>query len=304
MAEIDAAKDLLEQAGLDPVNLFADRGDGYADWCHNIPYPPGREAAHKAIGYAVRRSADASPWHRWWTDSAEPILHSLPDGGSLVGRRHQLVESFTSRMVAAGVDRFAAAGMAATWWEGSFYELQTAASRGWKAVIDAWLTTAEASESDKNAPNLADQAVIKLLAESQLAERTALADEHARLDAFIRAPEASDEQALSAAVVKRLKSARTQAKKNLRAIEGSLLIAARQSLDAMPPADAPAKAIGVLRSRIEELVTDHSATIERSVLAWYDNLVNKYGTNLHELEAQRDAAAARLDHHLKDLGYG
>ena len=37
-------------------------------------------------------------------------------------------------------------GMAATWWEESFFELQTAASRGWKAVIEAWLTTAEASQ--------------------------------------------------------------------------------------------------------------------------------------------------------------
>ncbi|MXY75864.1 MAG: SAM-dependent DNA methyltransferase, partial [Acidimicrobiia bacterium] len=217
MAEIDGAKDLLEQAGLDPVNLFADRGDGYADWCHNIPYPPGREAAHKAIGYAVGRSADASPWHRWWTDIAEPVLYSLPGEGSLVGRRHQLVENFTSCMVAAGVDRFAAAGMAATWWEESFYELQTAASRGWQAVIDAWLTTAEASEDDKNAPNLADQAVMKLLAEPELAARTFLVDEHARLDAQIKDAAASEGNALSPAEIKKLKSVRTKAKKNLKA---------------------------------------------------------------------------------------
>ena len=72
----------------------------------------------------------------------------------------------------------------------------------------------------------------------------------------------------------------------------------------MPPADAPAQAIGVLRSRIEKLVADHFADIERSTLAWYDNLVNKYGTTLHQLEAERDKAAARLDKHLKRLGYG
>lgn len=202
MAEIDDARDLLEQAGLDPVTLFADRGDGYADWCHNITSPPGREAAHKAIGYAVAQRAATSPWPRWWADSAEPMLRRLPDNGIQVGQRHQLVADFTSRMVADGVDRFSAAGMAATWWEDSFYELQTAASRGWKAVIDAWLTTTEASEDDKNSPNLADRAVIKLLAESQLVERTALADEHARLDDFIKAAENSDEHALSAAVAK------------------------------------------------------------------------------------------------------
>ena len=67
-------------------------------------------------------------------------------------------------MTPAGMDRFTAAGMAATWWENSVHELQTAVSRGWKAVIEAWLTTAEASQDDKNIPDLADQTAIKLLA--------------------------------------------------------------------------------------------------------------------------------------------
>ena len=299
-AEIDAAKDLLEQAGLDPATLFADRGDGYVDWCHNIPHPSGREAAHKAIAYAVARSARASPWPQWWADSAEPILYSLPDERSLVGRRHQLVENFTSRMVAAGVDRFAAAGMAATWWEESFYELQTAASRGWKAVIDAWLTTAEATEDDKNAPNLADRAVIELLARRQTTERTTLVNEHVRLDAEIK----SAADARSPAEIKRLKSARTKAKKKLKAIDALLPGKARETLDAMPPAEATNQAIGVLRGRIEKLVSDHTASTERATLAWFDNLANKYGTTLHQLETQRDTAANRLDKYLTELGYG
>ncbi|MDE0138690.1 MAG: hypothetical protein OXM57_09150, partial [bacterium] len=168
----------------------------------------------------------------------------------------------------------------------------------------AWLTTAEASEGDKNVPNLADQSVIQLLTGPQLAERTEVADEHARLDALIKAAEASDERALIAAAIQRLKSARAKAKKSLRAIDGSLLAISRQTLDAMPPADAPAKAIGVLRNRIEKLVTDHSATIERDALAWYDNLANRYGTTLRQLEAERDTATARLHQHLKELGYG
>ena len=60
----------------------------------------------------------------------------------------------------------------------------------------------------------------------------------------------------------------------------------------------------MLRSRIDKLVADHFADIERSALAWYENLVNKYGTTLRELEAEREAAAARLEKHLRELGYG
>ena len=59
----------------------------------------------------------------------------------------------------------------------------------------------------------------------------------------------------------------------------------------------------MLRGRIEKVVADHFATIERSALTWYDNLVNKYGTTLRDLEAERDAAAARLERHLQELGY-
>ena len=80
MAEIDDAADLLERAGLNALEvLFADRGDGYADWCHNIASPKGREAAHGAIGYAVTQRATASPWPQWWADTVEPMLRALPD---------------------------------------------------------------------------------------------------------------------------------------------------------------------------------------------------------------------------------
>ena len=307
--EIDDAADLLERAGLDAATLFADRGDGYADWRHCVTSADGRDVAHRAISDAVADRAAASPWPRWWDDTAEPMLRTLPDSGILVGQRQQLVEDFTAHMALAGMDRFAAAGMAATWWEVSFYELETAANRGWKAVIDAWLTTAEASSDDKIAPDLADQIAIKLLAGSELAARTDLAASAARLDAEIKAAEASDDEdgdpddALSLAEIKRLKWARTKAKKNLKTLDASLLAVARRALDAMPPAEALPQAIDVLRSRIENLVADHFAAIERGTLAWYDNLVDKYGTSLRDLEAERNAAAARLERYLTELGY-
>ena len=310
MAEIDDAADLLARAGLDAATLFADRGDGYADWCHEVTSADGREAAHRAISHAVAERAAASPWSRWWAGTVEPMLRALPDSGILVGQRRQLVDEFTAHMAPAGMDRFTAAGMAATWWEESFHELETAANRGWKAVIEAWLTTAEASADDKNAPDPADQIAIKLLAGPELAARVDLAAEHASIDAGIKAADASDDEdeepddyTLSPAEIKKLKSARTKARKGLKALDASLLAVARRTLDAMPPAEALSEAIDVLRSRIEKLVADHFATIERSTLSWYDNLVNKYGTTLLDLEVERDTAAARLQRHLKELGY-
>ena len=311
MSEIDEAVGLLERAGLKALEvLFAYRGDGYADWCHDIASPKGREAAHGAIGYAVTQRAAASPWPRWWADTVEPMLRALPDRASLAGLRQQIVGDFTAHMAPAGMDRFAAAGMAATWWEDSVHEFQTAVSRGWKAVVEAWLTTAEASQDNKNAPDLTEQIAVKLLAGSQLASRAELAAALASLDAEIKAAEATGEEddepddALTPAEIKKMKSERTKAKRTLKAINASLLATARQTLDAIAEADAPAEVIGVLRSRIEKQVADHFADIERSALTWYDNLVNKYGITLRHLEFERDTAAARLDEHLKRLGYG
>ena len=279
-------------------------------WRHTVGSAHERDAAHRAISRAVADKAAASPWPPWWTDTVEPMLRLLPDTGILVGQRRQLVEGFTAHMVPAGMDRFAAAGMAATWWEQTFHELQTAANRGWKAVIEAWLTTAEASQDDKKAPNLTDQTAIKILAAPQLAKLSNLATEHTRLNTEIKTIGASkdhnqpNQDILSPTEIKKLKSARTKTKKQLKTIEASLLAAARQTLDTMAPADAPVQAIGVLRTRIEKLVTDHYATIERSVLAWHDNLTDKYGDTLRDLETHRDNAATHLEQHLEELGYG
>ncbi len=311
MAEIDDAAELLERAGLNALKvLFTDRGDGYADWCHNIASPEGREAAHGAIGYAVAQRAAANPWPQWWADTVEPLLRDLPGMDSLAGERRQLVEAFSAKMTAAGMEPFAAAGLAATWWEDSVHELQTAVSRGWKAVIEAWLTTAEASQDDKNAPDLADQIAIGLLAGPQLTFRAELASALASLNAGIKFAEApgedaeeSSEDTPTAAEVKKMKEERTKRKKSLRAIDTSLLATARQTLAVMSDIDAPDEVIGVLRSRIGKLMADHITDLERNTLAWYDELVTKYGTTLQRLEAERDEATALLEKHLTALGY-
>ena len=313
MSEIHKAKDLLARAGLDAEVLFVDRGDGYADWCHDIASDEGRVAARDAIRVAVAEEASRCPWPQWWSETIEPMLRALPGECSLVGERQQLIEDFTARMTAFGMDRFVAAGMTAAWWQRSFPELQTAASRDWMAVIEAWLTTAEAGQDDKNPPDLSDQIAIKLLAGSQLDLRAQAASEFARLDATINVAEASesddhelverDINILSPAEIKELKSARTKAKRQIKAIDDALLRTANDAFDALSASDAPNCAIGVLRKRFDELMAAHFAFVERGILAWYDNLSSKYGATLAQLEAERDLAAAHLEEHLGKLGY-
>ncbi len=311
MVEIDDAAGLLARAGLEAATLFEDRGDGYADWCHIVTSANGRDDAHRAIADGVAKKASTNPWAEWWADTVDPMLLALPDTGILVGQRRRLVEEFVVRMTPVGMDRFEAAGLAATWWESSAHELASAANRGWKSVIDGWLTTAEAAADDKKAPDLADQIAIRLLANSELAERADLVADRDRLEAEIKAAEASgdeddepDDAVLSPAQIKKLKSARTKARRAVKAVDASLLDTARTTLDTTSPDDAPAQAIGALRDRIEALIVEHFSDVERSMLVWYDNLADKYGTTLRDLEAERKASAARVEKHLTELGYG
>jgi hypothetical protein len=52
---------------------------------------------------------------------------------------------------------FAVVSMVATWSGDNAFDLEAAANRGWKAVLEGWRTTAEATRQDKNGPDLADQ---------------------------------------------------------------------------------------------------------------------------------------------------
>ncbi len=289
VSEIEVAKGWLGRAGLDVEILFMDRDDGYADWCHNVASPKGREAAHGAISYAISERAAANPWPFWWEETVVPMLQELPDLGHPFGWRNSLIDDFTTRMISVGVDHFAAAGMAATWWEDCFYEIETAANRGWKAVIEGWLITAGASQSDKNGSDLVDQIAIKLFAAGRLDERNSLVAEGVRLDAEIRSAELVDEdddqleRQLSSAEIGALKSARAKVKKQIRIIDNSLLSTARHVFDAMSSDEAFIHIDKVLCSRIEDIVADHFKDIERSLFAWYDNLVYKYGQSLSQL---------------------
>ena len=120
MTEINDAADLLERAGLNARDvLFADRVPVTPTGATTSP-PPRDEK--QRTGPCATPSPSEPPQARGPTGGtarAEPMLFSLPGQSSLVGLRLQLVENFTAHMTPAGMDRFDAAGMAATWWEES-----------------------------------------------------------------------------------------------------------------------------------------------------------------------------------------
>jgi type I restriction enzyme M protein len=319
-AEIESAAALLAEGGVDPAVFFTDRDDSYADWNYSVHSDEARDAARCTIQSAVATKHTGDGVKAWWIEAARPALLALPETGSLVGLRQDLVGSFVAHLKPEGIDEFAAAGMAATWWEDSFFDLKAAASRGWRAVLDGWLTTADASQDEKGTTDLADQPAIRLLASDTLAERADLVAEVVRLDAEIKAAETTDHEddeendgidegeadeglAIDPAELKRWKTARTKAKRDLRAIDAALLATARKRLAELTHDAAVDLAVGEHERRIQRLVDDHQSGVERQITAWYENLADKYAMTLGQLEAVRDQASARLDEHLRNLGY-
>ncbi len=267
--EIESAESLLAEGGVDPASLFRSRGDGYADFVHAITDQAGKVEAHEVIRVAVDGLLGRSPWVRWWDVTAMPAIDAIPDTATLVGLRRSFVQSFAATMERSGIDRFASAGIAATWWEDSTFDLKAAASRGWKAVLEGWLTTAEASQDEKNATDLADTLAIRVLAGERLVDRAALAVEAARLDAEVKAAETTDadedgddderDGAISPAALRALKVERTKAKKALKFIDDGLLAEAKKRLVTMTEAAAFARVTDELRNAVERLVHSHFA---------------------------------------------
>jgi len=61
--------------------------------------------------------------------------------------------------------------------------------------------------------------------------------------------------------------------------------------------------IGVLRSQLTSRLESRTAAARRLAEAAFRTWADKYAVTLRDLEAQREAAAARLESYLKELGY-
>ena len=62
--------------------------------------------------------------------------------------------------------------------------------------------------------------------------------------------------------------------------------------------------LGELRASLFDLVSKALAGRALSLTSKYRSWIGKYGTTLRDLETTRNQAAARLDGHLQELGYG
>ena len=307
--EIDAHRPAFERHGINVDDLFTERDDDYVDLAE-LDRPIEEVIADKA---RPREEELRYELERLWTDAAKRIL-ALDNGGNLTGLRSELIELFQQPLADIGpLDRFQAAGIIARWWDDHAFDLETLDTRGITGVIDAWLTTAQASQDDKNGTPLTDQPLMAALAPKMIEERQQLDAKAAELDATIKSSQASgddedeaedDEDGFSEAELKKLKTQRNKAKHELRQLDARLLDEAVQARQGLSDEAAGDLALGLLRGHLRSAINHHVSHHRRQLTAIYQRWHDKYAVTVQVLEAQRDQTAARLDQHLKELGYG
>ena len=250
---------------------------------------------------------------QWWEDQ-EARFDKLQSPGDLVDLRKELIETFRDALASTPLlDPFAIRGIVASWWGVSLPDFKALATHGYQGLIEAWVTTVlDALAEEKAKVNPLDHKVARALLPEYLDTLTGLESDVAELDSTIKAATASDdeesdgepaEDALSPTELKKLKSKLTAAKKQLKAEKAAFadrLATASTALD-----DTSARQVVLdamehdLLAEANDRITRHRRTVIAAFEMWWD----KYQTPLSMLEAERDAAAAKLARFFKELGY-
>lgn len=315
VSEIAAKADLFAAHGLDPDRFFVRKDADYVlfadvvserrDLRRLIESDPGVVAAEGAVVDAIGL---------WWEEQEERF-DKLQSPGDLVDLRKDLIETFRDALASTPLlDPFAIRGIVASWWGVSLPDLKALATHGYQGLIEAWVSTvSDALAEEKAKVNPLDHKVARALLPEYLYKLAGLEGEVAELDSAIKAAIASDgeedgnepaEEALSPAELKNLKSKLTATKKQLKVEKAAFadrLAASSTALD-----DTSARRIVIdameqdLVAEAQDRITRHRRAVNAAFEMWWD----KYQTPLSTLEAERDAAAAKLAGFLKELGYG
>ena len=284
----------------------------------------GRARADRIPSLASPKEAELhEAFDGWWTRHVKHITE-LPDTKRIMEIRADLLDSFVDALEPLGVlDRYQLAGIIASWWGDIQYDVKTLASHGFDGLVQGWLATIEEAFSEEEDDDTRDKQ--KREAEKRTAREhrlvpslipdylDALEEAEARraqLDAQVQAMTAKpddDEDVLGETFdlreVRRLKGALIDSRRQLKNLEKEFLDCLKTAAAKL---DANSKRVLVLSVLDADLLDRLDAIVEagrRGLSDRYRTWANKYWITLANLEFARDAASARINSYLRDLGY-
>jgi len=148
-SEVQAKTDLLSAHGFKIETIFLERDADYYDFDPAIKERTQIKTRIEA-GKGIRRkeSQIKTAFDRWWKEYHQALI-DLPDTKNLMEVRSDLLESFVSQIASKGLlDRFKTAGVFASWWYETQYDLKTLMAQGFGGLMDGWVYTIEAAMED------------------------------------------------------------------------------------------------------------------------------------------------------------
>jgi type I restriction enzyme M protein len=317
-AEVAAQADLFAAHGFDPMHLLVEKDARYFDFRPELSGSGDIKArVEEDAGVKGKEKALADAFDAWW-DKQRARIAALPQTGALMALRTDLLASFAEALVPLGLlDRFQVAGAVATWWGEVVFDLKALMAGGFEGVVEGWVTTvltALEDEGGKGTP--LDHKLVKRLLPEYLDEIAEVEGKVAELDGTIKAATATgdddesgdegggdDGEALSEAEIKTLKKELSATKAKLKILHKGFsdrLEAAQAEVNAE---QAEALVLDILkadlRRELDRRVVAHRQDVVAAVEGWW----SKYRVTMREIESERDAAKARLDGFLTELGY-
>jgi type I restriction enzyme M protein len=315
-AEVEDQRPLFEAHGFDPKTLLVDRDARYFDFRPDLAAKAdikARIGADPAV--KAKESLVTAAFETWWKRNADRLV-GLPETNDLMAVRAEFLKTFVDALVPVGLlDRFHVTGVVARWWDGVLFDLKALIARGFAGVLEGWVTTiVTALEEDggKSDP-LGHKVVPHLMGDflGQIAEAEArVAELDGRLQANAPAEGEDGEEVeddaerLSEAEEKELKRDLAAAKKALKALHKTFAERIEKARAALGPDDVQGLVLRILKGELEKELDRYVAAHRQRVVAAVENWWDKYRVTLRDIERDRDAAKARLDGFLKELGYG
>ncbi|NTU81621.1 MAG: SAM-dependent DNA methyltransferase [Chloroflexales bacterium] len=321
-AEVEAQRSLFAAHGLNPRDLLVERDARYLDFAPSLEVRGqlGPAIAENA-GVREQEGLLRDAFRAWW-EAHSPLLRALPATKALMTLRAELLASFGAALADVGLlDRYAVAGVVASWWNNHLYDFKAAAAQGWRGLVEGWVATIRAALSiDEETRNggVADplgHPLVKRLLPDYLRELSAAEARVAELDGRLEAVKpgsdddegaeeaVADEEALSEAELKALKKELAAAKKRVKALRAELDKRLAASFAALSDADCERHALAIARDDLTAGL-ERAVTVQRQrVIATFESWWDRYQVPLREIEGRRDEAAKRLEQFVRRLGY-
>ncbi|MFJ5516111.1 N-6 DNA methylase [Streptomyces griseoluteus] len=318
-SEVREHEPAFQAYSVDVHSLFAERDADYYDF----PADGWQSAADSISKLAAPAEAlvrDA--FDEWWSRHSKR-LSELPSTHKVMDTRAELLESFVAELEPLGtLDRFQLSGAVASWWGSVQYDIRTLAFHQFSGVVQGWLTTIRSAFADDGAVvlNAQRQAAAKRKARehplvpyvlaSYLTELEEAENLRAELDAKVKAltksPEgdADEVEEVDPVVLKRLRDQLTAAKSKVRKLEAIFVDELGRGVHEIQKAETePELVMRILKADLSRRLDARLAAGRKVLIDRYSTWAAKYAVTLPKLEAQRAAAATRVDDMLRELGY-